>query len=75
MRKLWRKATTSLALVASAAWAQETIGPEELVARQRAAMGLLFTMLGGLVLVFVLMWLMSRRDRLRAEQQAKQEEP
>lgn len=73
MRTLWRTVLTPLALlVITVGWAQEP-SPEELAARQRAATGLLFTMLGGLVLVFLLMRLLSRRERLRAQQQDQQD--
>ncbi|NPV46949.1 MAG: hypothetical protein HPY69_08315 [Armatimonadetes bacterium] len=73
MRTIWRKIVTPLALLAtSLGWAQEP-SPEELAARQRAATGLLFTMFGGLVLVFLLMRLLSRRERLRAQQHEQQD--
>lgn len=74
MRSIWRNAITALALLAATlSWAQETT-PEELAARQRAATGLLFTMVGGLVLVFLLMKLLSRRERLRAQHQQPEDE-
>lgn len=73
MRTLWHTIVTPLALLAATlSWAQEP-SPEDLAARQRAAAGLLFTMVGGLVLVFLLMKLLSRRERLRAQQQEQQD--
>jgi hypothetical protein len=68
MRRLWRNAVSSAAaLAATAVWAQE-LTPDDLAGRQRAAFGLLFTMLGGLLLTYLLMRLLGHRERAQAKQ-------
>lgn len=57
--------TLGAVLAGAAVWAQETVvTPEE---RQRASLAILAMVLGGLLLIYGLMWLLRRTGRLPEE--------